>query len=218
MLVNGPRSETQGQSEPDGTSVVVWKVGGSLLTWSAWPRRFLQALRLRGPHRPLLLLGGGEAADIVRRWDRLYSLGDEPAHWLALASLGLNERLAERLLPDAVRVPDRPGAERAWQEGRLAILAAADFVASVEPTAPIPLPHNWDVTSDSVAAWVAAVWPAGELVLVKSTGLEARDLQRAAEDGLTDAWFPQVAGQVPTVRWLNLRDESLRFEQLAGAT
>jgi aspartokinase-like uncharacterized kinase len=38
-----------------------------------------------------------------------------------------------------------------------------------------PLPHSWDVTSDSIAAWVAGQVGASRLVLLKPPGAVAGD-------------------------------------------
>ena len=46
-----------------------------------------------------------------------------------------------------------------------------------------PLPHTWDVTSDSIAAWIAGVSGARELVLVKPRG---------ATGNLVDSCFARV--------------------------
>ena len=45
------------------------------------------------------------------------------------------------------------------------------------------MPHNWDVTSDSIAAWIAAASGAHELVLVKPRG---------ASGDVVDSWFTRV--------------------------
>jgi aspartokinase-like uncharacterized kinase len=47
-----------------------------------------------------------------------------------------------------------------------------------------PLPHSWDVTSDSISAWVAAQVGAGRLVLVKPPG--------ASGPGIVDPCFATV--------------------------
>ena len=47
-----------------------------------------------------------------------------------------------------------------------------------------PLPHSWDVTSDSIAAWVARQVGACELVLVKPPG--------ATRGERVDAYFGRV--------------------------
>jgi len=35
-----------------------------------------------------------------------------------------------------------------------------------------PLPHSWDVTSDSIAAWIAGQVGARQLILVKPAGVD----------------------------------------------
>ena len=69
-----------------------------------------------------------------------------------------------------------------------------------------PLPHSWDVTSDSIAARLAVLAGADELVLLKS-GLPAGSLTlaQAAETGYVDRYFPVAAAGVPRVRCVNLR-------------
>jgi aspartokinase-like uncharacterized kinase len=155
----------------------------------------------------LLVAGGGAAADLVRTWDRVHDLGEDRAHWLALESLRLSEALLASLMPRAVRVADRDEAGRAWRAERWPILAAADFVSTREPSSRIRLPHSWDATSDSVAAWIAVCWPADELVLLKSADLpEGTSFDRASKDGLVDPCFPSLARRLPAVGWVNFRD------------
>ena len=73
------------------------------------------------------------------------------------------------------------------------------------------LPHTWDVTSDSLAAWVTIRWPADRLILLKSTDLpEGQSLEpdRVAEQGFLDSHFPKLASAVPAIEWVNLRSAS----------
>ena len=57
-----------------------------------------------------------------------------------------------------------------------------------------PLPHSWEVTSDSVAAWVARVTASGHLVLVKpgSGG-------QVSVAGLTDPYFDKALPKGTTI-------------------
>jgi aspartokinase-like uncharacterized kinase len=50
--------------------------------------------------------------------------------------------------------------------GRIPVLAPSRWLREADP-----LPHTWDVTSDSIAAWVAGQVGATSLVLVKPPGL-----------------------------------------------
>ena len=197
--------------------IVLYKIGGSLLTLPRLADRLLTIIKARADTRPLLTVGGGATANVVREWDRVHTLGDERAHRLAVQSLRLNERLIQDLLPHNVVVSDRSQAQQCWAAGRLPILCIAEFLQQMEPGSDIPLPHNWNVTSDSLAAWIAIHWPAQQLVLLKSADLpEGCTVRQAADSGLVDRYFPRLASQLPRIGWANLQEErpAIQFWQV----
>ena len=70
------------------------------------------------------------------------------------------------------------------------------------------LPRRWRVTSDSIAARMARVFRARELVLLKSVTFPERiSMSEAAELGLVDEYFPTAARDVERVVAINLRSE-----------
>ncbi len=193
---------------------VVLKLGGSLLDWPEWPIRFSRLLRNLEARQPLIVVGGGEAADIVRRWDRLHGLGDETAHRLAMRAMSFNAHLVCALLPDCRLTRLRADVQRIWKRGRIAVLDAAAFVDRAEADGAATLPRRWSLTSDSIAAWVAHHWPAEALVLLKSSPLPLPiSLEDAAATGLVDEDFPAMAAALPRLGWCHLRadDESPRI-------
>jgi aspartokinase-like uncharacterized kinase len=184
-------------------SVTVFKLGGSLLTLPDLGLRMARILEGQGQHHPLLVVGGGATADIVRSWDAMHQLSAESSHWLALRAMSLNEALLAELLPNARVVSSRQDAEIAWTEGRTAILSALRFLQSEEGGSAVPLEHTWNATSDSIAAWVAVQWPADRLVLLKST---------AVESSAIDPYFGRLHSRLSRVEWVNVRDERPTFE------
>jgi 5-(aminomethyl)-3-furanmethanol phosphate kinase len=106
----------------------------------------------------LVVPGGGRFADAVREADRRFGLSDETAHRMAI--LGMEQ--FGHLLGDLI-----PGAELCSKldsiTGRPSVLLPAGL--------PLDLPASWDVTSDSIAAWVARKVGAGRLVLVKAVAV-----------------------------------------------
>jgi aspartokinase-like uncharacterized kinase len=78
-----------------------------------------------------------------------------------MAVLGMEQfgRLLSELIPGAARCDDVAAAARA-ANGRAAVLLPAALALD-------ELPASWEVTSDSIAAWVAGKAGAGRLVLVK---------------------------------------------------
>lgn len=189
-------------------SVVVFKVGGSLLDLPDLAVRFRRVLGQLAGDQPLLICGGGAAADLVRRWHRDFDLSEERCHWLALEAIRLNQQLLLELLPECELVATRDTAASAWQRGRVPLLDLVAFVRDEESrlSAGDHLSHNWNVTSDSLAAWVAQRWPAQRLLLLKSTCLPAAmTWPQAAKAGLVDATFPKISAKILSVEWLNLR-------------
>lgn len=187
----------------------VVKVGGSLLDWPELPARLARDLTER-PGPLVLVVGGGGAADFVRRQDRIFQLGEERSHRLALHALDLTTQLVAELI-DAVEVVDRLGALAAcWAAGRTPILAPRRFLDEDEAGAfgaADPLPHTWGTTTDSIAARVADRLGGADLVLLKSVSLpDGVDRAAAARLGLVDPVFPMAARRLARVSFRNIRD------------
>ena len=192
-------------------SVAVLKLGGSLLDLVDFPDRLRAVWSMLDGDQPLLICGGGAAADVVRQWHATHGLNDEQSHWLAMDSIRLNQRLLLTLMPELELVSNRAAAESVWRRGRVPLLDLMAFVSIEEAVSDLSktLPHSWDVTSDSLAGWVAIRWPAQCLILLKSVelpGAESRlSLRAAASAGLVDAHFPALEPELPTTWWCLLR-------------
>jgi aspartokinase-like uncharacterized kinase len=195
---------TGGQSSFSAPAAVI-KIGGSLFDLPDLGQRLQAWLAGQATRTLLLVPGGGPVAEVVRQYDRLYGLGEERAHWLALRSLALNARLLCFLLPQTVVVPHIRSLATLWRRGKIPVLDLYSF-ARADEGQPGALPHCWNVTSDSLAARVARVAGARELLLLKSTSLPAgMDWTEAGKRGLVDTYFAEVAENSLTVRFINFR-------------
>lgn len=87
-----------------------------------------------------------------------------------------------------------------------AALSAQTADAGDMPTIACPLPENWDTTSDSLAAWLASLVGATELVLFKSTtpASEYQTPQTWVEQGIVDAAFADVLPPMISATIVNL--------------
>ena len=173
--------------------VVVYKLGGSLFGLPDLRDRL--AAELAGEPRPLIVAGGGAAADAVREWDRVHRLGEAAAHRVACESLGVSARFVAELT-GAELVFTRETASGAWARGKICVLDLPRWLEHEEPRDPAPPPHTWETTSDALAAWVAGRWPAGRLVMLKSCD---------ERPGAVDRHFARFAAGLD-VRWANLRE------------
>ena len=192
--------------------LVIVKLGGSLLSLPDLADRIRRLLAHQPNDRILIVVGGGAATDVVRDWSRQHSLSEETAHWLALRSLSLTRTLVKELLPECAEVTSPEEALRHWENSSSSVLLNVEcYLRDVAATDDNPLPHTWDVTSDSIAAWIAARWSADELILVKSTDLGTGiTFEQARQAGLVDAHFPNIAIEVSRISWCNLLAESPR--------
>ena len=182
------------------------KLGGSLLDLRDLAVRLRRWLAAQPPLPTLLLVGGGRLADVVRDYDRLHHLGDEAAHWLAVQTMSLNAALLAALLPEA-ELRSSLDASPPGHGGPL-VFDPYDFLRREEPHVPgEPLGRDWGVTSDSIAARLASVCRADELVLLKSAGPPASgDVLAAAAEGYVDASFAHTSRGLPRIRCVDFRD------------
>jgi aspartokinase-like uncharacterized kinase len=117
-----------------------------------------------GADHPLLIVpGGGGFADAVRDHDSRFHLRAATAHAMALGAMDQFGMLLGDLVPGAALCTDLASVRRAASVGRVAILLPAAMVNRADP-----LPRSWQVTSDSIAAWLAGAAGAGMLVLIKA--------------------------------------------------
>jgi probable H4MPT-linked C1 transfer pathway protein len=150
---------------------VVIKLGGGILAHSEHFDAALAALAAAGQARRLLVVpGGGPFADAVRAVDRQHRLSDDAAHWMAILAMDQHAHLIASRLACGQLVSTKREILAA-EPGRVMVLAPSHWLREADP-----LPHSWDVTSDSIAAWVAGALGARHLVLVKPPHASGADL------------------------------------------
>ena len=188
----------------------VIKVGGSLFSIDGLADVLCGWLATQPVAENVLIAGGGRWADAVREADRRHSLGEEAAHWLSIGAMGLTAQLLAALLPEArlVRRLEELAQPKQLADGRRPVVFDAEhFLRHQEPSQPgTRLPPGWHVTSDSIAARVAVVLGARELVLLKSIACPNKvSRAEAAARGYVDGFFPTASEGIGVVRWVNLR-------------
>jgi len=109
-------------------------------------------------HRLLVVPGGGDFAGAVRDHDRRFGLRPGTAHRMAILAMNQFGWALADLIPGAATCTEL-GPVRA---GAVSVLLPAALLEERDP-----LPPSWEVTSDSIAAWVAGAAGAARLVLVK---------------------------------------------------
>ena len=141
----------------------VLKLGGSLFSEAG---KVLRRVEATGAD-VLVVPGGGPFADLVRDTQRNSGLSEEAAHWMAVLAMEeyayyLSGISGIELTPLLVK---KKGIRIVLPYG---ILKRRD-----------ELPHSWDVTSDTIAAWMA--FQTGSL-LIKATDVDGIILEGRLQD------------------------------------
>lgn len=139
------------------------KVGGSLYRTAELRSSVVHWAALAERHRLLVLPGGGPFADQVRAADRQHRLSASAAHWMAILAMDQYAHMLADLTPRAALVRDVAAAGASCAAGQLAVLAPAELLRRADP-----LPHSWQVTSNSLAGWLAGFIGAETLILLKN--------------------------------------------------
>ncbi|MFM7115541.1 MAG: hypothetical protein ACKO0N_02820 [Planctomycetota bacterium] len=172
----------------------VIKLGGSLLELSDWAERLRRWLDAQAPAANLIVVGGGERVEALRREQTAVGLSDESAHVRALQLMDQNAADVARALAGAKLV-------RGWRP-EMCLPSRSDLVLECGDWAERELvfERSWRTTSDSIAAEVASQLAAEELVLLKSC------LPEQGISSVVDPRFETHALIGQLVRVVNLRE------------
>jgi probable H4MPT-linked C1 transfer pathway protein len=160
-----PSAQAAASATVGGVQTVV-KVGGGLLAHDRSLEAVLTTLARLACDEPLLIVpGGGPFADVVRAQAARVGLSDDAAHWMAVLAMDQYAYLIASRLQSARVVFGASGMLEALRSRQIPVLAPFTWLHREDT-----LPHSWQVTSDSIAAWVANTIGARRLVLVKPPG------------------------------------------------
>jgi len=191
-------ASTRSSIENEKSRLTVVKLGGSLLDLNGLVDTLIAAIGELA--FPVVVTGGGPSADLVRHWDNCGRVSQNEAHKIGIAAMSFNGLLLSRTDGRLAFVGSRSEAVEAAARGQIPVLDVMMAIAveqAERPDSP-EIPESWDVTSDSIAAWLAEVWHA-ELWLLKSVP------PGAAPALHVDKWFGRASQALPGLIWVNLR-------------
>ena len=173
---------------------MIWvvKLGGSLCN-DARLATWLDMLVDCGKGQVVIVPGGGPYADAVRIQQQRWQFSDEFAHRMALLAMDQFALQLNGMNPQLVLTPTHASIVSALANDRVALwipsamlLAASDIAAT------------WDITSDSLAAWLARLLKAERLVLVKSCVIPPNaTIDELAQSEIIDREFIHITRAAP---------------------
>ncbi|TIL23520.1 MAG: hypothetical protein E5Y88_23045 [Mesorhizobium sp.] len=172
------------QQRPEVIRPTIVKLGGSTAR-AVEMENWIAALA--GSKLPIVIVpGGGQFADQVRESQIYMDFSDAAAHAMAILAM---EQFGQVILDRHERlVPARSLDEmvRALDEGKVPVWLPSSLAL------PAPdIPASWDMTSDSLAAWLAGKLGAKALLLIKQTGafFGSDTIDGLTARGIVDAGF-----------------------------
>jgi 5-(aminomethyl)-3-furanmethanol phosphate kinase len=164
----------------------VLKLGGSLAGTRHLPAWVAAAAACAGG--VVIAPGGGAFADAVRRSQPKLGFDDRAAHRMALLAME-QYGCALASLDGALKLAETASAiRRCLRAGEVPVWSPARMVLGTPE-----IPCSWDVTSDSLAAWLAGKLGAARVILVKRARLrgDSASARQLVVRGVIDAAFPE---------------------------
>jgi len=167
--------------------VIVVKVGGSLYS-TAELAHCLSALANYATQHPIVIVpGGGPFADQVRTAQTIHLFNDEVAHHMAIIAMKQYGLLLQSHIPTCQTL-NTLGSPKA----PLSIWLPDDTLLS-EPS----LSKSWDISSDSIALWLANRLGAEQLLLIKRVFINTNSIKELTSQSIIDQGFKTLFSKRP---------------------
>lgn len=141
----------------------VVKVGGSLAEEPERLKTLCRKLRKLADKYDLVVVpGGGRFADAVRDLDQRFNLSCGMSHKMSILGMDQFGLLLAQIIPNSCATYSLEDALQLSETEAVPIFLPSRFMFKEDP-----LKNSWDVTSDSIAAYVAGRLHATKIVLVK---------------------------------------------------
>lgn len=143
----------------------VVKIGGSL-----FPNHAVELARQLENTGSLIILGGGEFANLIRKYDSEMNFSEEANHWTAIDCMDIIAKLVNDKVESAKLAYSIEEVEKISEEGFTPIFAVSKFLREEDP-----FECSWDVTSDSIAAYVSHLLNANLLIVTNVNGIYTQE-------------------------------------------
>jgi aspartokinase-like uncharacterized kinase len=133
----------------------------------------------------VIVPGGADFADAVRRYQLDWRVNDLVAHNMCLLAMAQYAILMQGILPELVLASSEERIRSALRNGQVAVWVPTGLMRVTPDTT-----TNWDTTSDSLAAILSTSLNAERLMVVKSCPVDtSAPLETLAASGVVDARF-----------------------------
>lgn len=143
----------------------VIKIGGSL-----FPDYAIELVKQLEGTNTLIILGGGEFANLIRKYDEELEFSPKVSHQTAIEAMGILAQLVDDKVQCSRLVYSIDQAIDVSDKGYIPILIVDEILKKDDP-----FKYSWDVTSDSISAYVANLLNANLLIVTNVNGIYTRE-------------------------------------------
>ena len=117
-----------------------------------------------------IVLGGGEFANLIRKYNDEQHFSDETNHWTAIDCMDIMAKLTNDKVESAKLAYSIDEINEISDDGFTPIFISSKFLRDEDP-----FECSWDVTSDSIAAYLAHVLNAKLLIVTNVNGIYTQE-------------------------------------------
>ncbi|MBQ6099136.1 MAG: delta 1-pyrroline-5-carboxylate synthetase [Methanobrevibacter sp.] len=143
----------------------VVKIGGSL-----FPDYAIDLAKKLKNTDSCIVLGGGEFANLIRKYNDEQNFSEEVNHWTAIDCMDIIAKLVDDKVESARLAHTLEEVNNISDEGFTPIFAVSEFLKTEDP-----FECSWDVTSDSIAAYVSHLLNANLLIVTNVNGIYTQE-------------------------------------------
>ena len=118
----------------------------------------------------LFVIGGGEFANLIRKYDGEIGFSEDVTHETAIDSMDILAKLLNDKLAFTEISYTIDEAKSIADSNKIPIMICSEILKENEP-----FKHSWDVTSDSIAAYIASLLNAKLLIATNVNGIYTKD-------------------------------------------
>ena len=170
----------------------VVKIGGSL-----FPDYAINLAKKLESTDSCIVLGGGEFANLIRKYNDEQHFSDETNHWTAIDCMDIMAKLTNDKVESAKLAYSIDEINEISDDGFTPIFISSKFLRDEDP-----FECSWDVTSDSIAAYLAHVLNAKLLIVTNVNGIYTQEPKEKGStfiskiDAKTLLTFPETSVDV----------------------
>jgi aspartokinase-like uncharacterized kinase len=182
----------------------VVKLGGSLLRRADLPERLSVWLAAQPPGETLVIVGGGELIDAMRRLDAVRPVDPATMHWRCVRLLRGTFETVRDWFPSWHVIESAAAFEAAIERGFATdaptLISVPAFYHPGSAADSPPLPEDWRTTTDAIAGRLAVQVRAARVVLLKSCPVDpSADISELSRRGVVDQAIAGIADRVPLI-------------------